>query len=65
MVIEHEDTLLLLHNRLSTPIALLISEYAQELTRRQAVIFSIHANADEFREVNRSDWISLCHEVTI
>jgi hypothetical protein len=37
----------------------------QELARCEAVIFTIHPDADELREVNCTDRVSLCHEVTI
>jgi len=53
MVIEHENLVLLAVRYFGAPVALLISEYATELARRDVVMLSIDPHSDEFLKVHR------------
>ena len=53
MMIEHESVVLFAARYLGTPVALPISEYAKELARRHAVMFTIDPHPDKFLKVHR------------
>jgi hypothetical protein len=53
MVIKDENLVWLAVRDLGTPVALPISEYAKELARRHAVMFTIDPHPDKFLKVHR------------